>query len=398
MKVASLFGLLEQLESDKIAVDQDRCVLVRNRNAECLRCAEACASGCIAFDGEENRVVISPEKCIGCGTCATVCPTCALEAQNPDDRAFLASLAAAAQANGGHAVVACDQMLVRAEGRYDPARVVEVPCLGRVEESVLLSLAAMGAKRVTLVHGPCDQCEYHCGFSTASLVTETARTLLDLWESAMELRISAKLPASVRREEAPDHDEGRRAFFTSARDETRRAAAMAGDMALREALGEKEPEETEEPSYRKVQADGTLAHYVPPRRLRTLAALRRLGEPEDVMVGTRLWGHVIIDADTCSSCQMCTVFCPTGALERFSRAGGTFGVSHAPSACVKCRCCEEICPEGAISISDEIFAVDLLRGEVERYEMRPREVQPGHPHQIHQAMKKLVGIEQFYER
>ena len=79
----SIVGKFSELDSVAIAVNQARCAKVRNRNVECLKCAQACTSGCISLiDGE---LVIDSSKCVGCGTCATVCPTCALEARNPSD-------------------------------------------------------------------------------------------------------------------------------------------------------------------------------------------------------------------------------------------------------------------------------------------------------------------------
>ena len=70
--IDTMLGLIGKLESPYITVHQERCALVRNRHADCLRCAESCASGCISYDGEV--LTVSPEKCIGCGTCAIVCP------------------------------------------------------------------------------------------------------------------------------------------------------------------------------------------------------------------------------------------------------------------------------------------------------------------------------------
>ena len=144
--------------------------------------------------------------------------------------------------------------------------------------------------------------------------------------------------------------------------------------------------------------DGTLPHFIPDRRERLLDNLATLGEPQDIMIETRLWGHVIIDPDLCSSCQMCATFCPTGAISKFEEEDGTFGVEHFPGDCVKCRCCTDICPEHALTLSDEVFAVDLLSGAVERYEMKPMKHKPGNPHQILDKMKDLIGIEQIYER
>ncbi len=44
----------------------DRCAKVRNRNVACLKCAEACTSGCISIVDDE--LVIDSDKCVGCGT------------------------------------------------------------------------------------------------------------------------------------------------------------------------------------------------------------------------------------------------------------------------------------------------------------------------------------------
>ena len=70
--IDTMLGLIGKLESPYITVHQERCALVRNRHADCLRCAESCASGCISYDGEV--LTVSPEKCIGCGTCQKSCP------------------------------------------------------------------------------------------------------------------------------------------------------------------------------------------------------------------------------------------------------------------------------------------------------------------------------------
>ena len=72
--IDTMLGLIGKLESPYITVHQERCALVRNRHADCLRCAESCASGCISYDGEV--LTVSPEKCIGCGTCATMPHLC----------------------------------------------------------------------------------------------------------------------------------------------------------------------------------------------------------------------------------------------------------------------------------------------------------------------------------
>ena len=113
----NFLGLLEKLQSADITVHQNRCAVVRNRNATCMKCAEVCTSGCISYN--DNELIISPEKCIGCGTCATVCPTCALEAHRPNDAELLHRCIQAMRAADGEVVIAYEQIVNAAEGLLD---------------------------------------------------------------------------------------------------------------------------------------------------------------------------------------------------------------------------------------------------------------------------------------
>jgi NAD-dependent dihydropyrimidine dehydrogenase PreA subunit/coenzyme F420-reducing hydrogenase delta subunit len=389
----SIFGLLEQLENKYITIHQNRCVLVRNRNATCLRCAAACTSGCIAYVG--NVLTVSPEKCIGCGTCATVCPTCALEAHKPDDAELLEELLSATKAAGGLCTIACVDVLKEAGDSYDRAKVVGIACLGRIEESVLVSLAGAGAQHVDLVKGDCDACHYREGLKTAQSVCESATMLLCAWNNGAEVRIVDELPASILSTGKGGYDESRRAFFSAMKDEIK---SLANQAATHAAQGQPKDDGAGGPLRVKVMPDGTLPHFIPDRRRRLLDCLSDLGEPQDVLIETRLWGHVIIDTDICSSCQMCATFCPTGAISKYVDEDGAFGVVYRPRDCVKCRCCSDICPENALTISEEVFAIDLLSGAAERYGMSPVENPPNNPHAILGAIKGLINTDQVYER
>jgi Fe-S-cluster-containing hydrogenase component 2 len=385
--VSTVVGLLERLNSSDLAVHQQRCVAVRDCNATCRRCAEACTSGCISC--HDNDLVVEPEKCIGCGTCATACPTAALEALHPTDDDLLASCLSAAQATGGWVVVACDKIRQAAAGLLDANKVVGTVCLGRVEESLIVSLAAAGVRHVRLVRGDCDACECSAGLGMVELVSETVEQLLQAWNRPLDMKITAKFPPCVRKGKDEGYDPDRRRFFLSAKDEAKNVAAMSADYAVKDALG---IEEVPEPRYVHVMEDGTLPHFIPDRRRRLLGGLAKLGRPQDVMVETRLWGHVVIDADACNSCRMCATFCPTGALKKFDDDDGTIGIEHESSACVKCRCCADICPTGALTLSEEVFAVDLADRAYERIEMAPPKVQPNSTHQTRDKMRDLIGL------
>ena len=370
----NILGLFEKLESQSLAVQPSRCVVVRNRNASCRRCAEACPTSAILVEG--NDLAVAPERCVGCGTCATVCPTAALESKKPDDKELLRAAVAAMQANDGAAVIMDAAMQAAAEGKYDPAKVVVVKSLGRVDESFIAVLVAGGATSVAL--------------------------LLETWGSDVSVKLTTKLPRSVRLAEPAEFDTGRRGFFSSMRDEARTAAAITAEHVVREKLGADEPEE---PKFAKVTEDGTLPHFLPERRGRLLLALSNLGEPEDIMIDTRLFGHVIIDPEKCTSCQMCATFCPTEAIRKFGDAaaaaetGKPFGIDHYTGRCVQCHCCEDICPTGALTLSTDVFAADVTRrGRSERIPMKPRKHKVNDPKSIVNAMSDLLGVPNVYER
>ena len=392
--ISTMLELISQLESPFITVHQERCILVRNRNADCLRCAQTCTSGCIHYDGEE--LSISPEKCIGCGTCATVCPTCALEAHHPADADLQNQALAAMNSADGHACIACAQLLDRAAGLYDADKVVRVECLGRAEESLLTTLAAQGATNITLVRGNCEACEHATGWACAKDVVETEKRLLEAWNCDVPVKLTHKLPGSMRASK-DGYDKSKRALFAEDKKELRALGVKAADATIKDALGH--TDEASVPArYMKVMEDGTLAHFVPDRRARLLDALARIGQPNDQNIATRLWGHVVIDLDKCKSCRMCATFCPTAAITKFQDADGTFGVEHYPGDCVKCRCCEGICPVGAIEVRDEVDARALLEGETLRFEMEPPIVERDQPHAIWHTMRTMMKTDQVYER
>ena len=195
--------LLASLQSADLNVYPYRCVVVRNRHASCMRCAQACTSGAISV--EDGAVNVDPDLCVGCGTCATVCPTCALEARHPADSELAVRAHEALDACGDTLVVACDSLWRRNADTIDADRAVRVTCLGRVEESLLVDAAARGAKRILLVHGPCECCPRSPGMHTYAEVVDNANLLLETWGSPARVEVREKLPRCVRLPEGDGH-------------------------------------------------------------------------------------------------------------------------------------------------------------------------------------------------
>jgi hypothetical protein len=125
--------------------------------------------------------------------------------------------------------------------------VIEVGCLGRLEESELVTLIALGVSPLILAHGDCSGCALEPGRAVAYLVDETMTGLLGAWGIDSPLQIVKGLPDKVtreRREAAKTEDVdgmSRRDFFTWIKTGAQDAAAQAAAQTLH--LDEQRPVE-----------------------------------------------------------------------------------------------------------------------------------------------------------
>lgn len=417
-----MINLIDEMNSPLLAVEPQRCVLVRHRTGECLRCAAVCTTGAISL-GEEG-IVVSPEKCIGCGTCASACPTGCLTAANPTDEELFGAVEAALAENEGRVAIACERAFAMASGNrmkrdscdatapsFVPGKIagatsdgrplVGVVCLGRVDESLLVEATARGARSIQLISGPCESCPHRCGGALSDEIIVSAETLL--------AALGTPSPIDrIRLQHASDTREILRLRPTaSAQDGTNAVNAATVADASEDCLSEsgypvapptgESQQDSREPQFAHVQADGTLPHFVPERRLRLFNSLKALGTPAAPTVTTRLWGQVTIDTELCRSCRMCTVFCPTGALTRFDAANDAFGVEHRSALCMQCRLCETICPEQAITVAEEVSADEFLSGKKFRFTMQPIGWNPGAEDSIASRMARFIKVDNLQE-
>ncbi|MDR3136127.1 MAG: 4Fe-4S binding protein [Coriobacteriales bacterium] len=399
--ILDLVDGLSRLDTDDLILHPERCVLVRNRNAHCRRCLQACTPEAIRI--ENNTLSVDPDTCLGCGSCAAACPTMALEARKPAASELLEMSMNVLRETGQAPVFACEPLLDACKGTYDKSRVIGLGCLGRLEESELVALIASGMPAPRFAHAICADCDRARGYEVAKLVLETMRALLAVWGRDDPMRMDEGLPANVLRKrnkaaQTSDVDGvSRREFFTQIKTRMTEAASQA---ALQTLEMEQQALDGSRPRVVKVMADGTLPHFVPSRRERMLDHLALIGEPMAQYLDSRLWGYLRIDAKRCSACRMCATFCPTGAIAMFDDPGknGDMGVEHYPADCVQCRLCEDICPTQAICIESKVPIKELIEGAIIRFTMQPPAHRLNDPKQIYHAMYKLLGGGQIYER
>ena len=80
-------------------------------------------------------------------------------------------------------------------------------------------------------------------------------------------------------------------------------------------------------------------------------------------IDTRLFGSVRIDAQRCSVCGMCTVFCPTGALvksEVVPEDGVGSYLEFSAADCVQCNLCADACLKKCLEVDSVVSTAELF--------------------------------------
>lgn len=380
--ITDYLDLLERMPRRSLAVTPSHCIMVRNRNVTCLRCAESCLGGCISI--VDNHLAIDTEACIACGCCAAACPTAALAPRMPTDDALAEAAWKTSDHNDGTVVIACAPAVERAKDALDPESVASVPCLGRIDEGLVASFLAAGARGVRLVSEECAACEISPGGERAQRAAESTKALLAPWGLDGAVQIGPRFPRCCARSGHATFDGSRRRFFGAVADEAKAAATETAAFALARYF----PEDDRE-SAPVVDDAGMLPRLSPPRRRRLCQALEDLGPVLDEMVDCDAFGHAMVDAEKCTSCTMCAVFCPTGALSLVESEKGRI-LEHHPRLCTKCRTCEQICPAGALRLSDAVFIRDVCEDRPERTPLRDLRAEKGGPDSIRRTMAHLI--------
>ena len=355
--LVDIVEVAEALESKAVYLASDRCVAVRNRHSSCAKCADACPTG--AVFAADNVLSLDAETCVACGACTTACPTEALIPLRPLDEDLASAVVAGVANTGGTAVFACARIASKHVG--DPTKYAEVPCLARMEESVLLGLAARGVRDIVLVDGTCATCRFRGNVPGIEAVVASANDLMAAQGSDIRVTRASAFPEEALLEDKRKLlGESRRGFFTSARSRAKDAAGTAAEVMVfkNDAAGA--------PSLRerlRMSDAGTLPQFNPERRMRVLDAIDSLGASVAPEIDTRLFGSVRIDAQRCSVCGMCTVFCPTGALvksEVVPEDGVGSYLEFSVADCVQCNLCADACLKKCLEVDSVVSTAELF--------------------------------------
>lgn len=352
-----IVDVAQALESKAVRVVADRCVVVRNRHASCRRCVKACPADAITV--RNNELTLDNHACVSCGACTVACPVEALVPLDPSDAELATGAARSADALDGCAVIACARIASKDLG--DPTKYTIVPCMARVDEGMLVELAAAGVSRIMLVDGTCRTCKYRDTEPGVDEAVEQARALIAAMGGATEVVRASEFPAEALLEDrASLYGQERRGFFSRSSRRAREASVKTAEVMVFKEFEQRMPSLKERLG---VTAAGAMPWLVAQRRERLMDSLDQLGAPTVETIDSRQFGTVSIDEEKCSACGMCAVFCPTGALkksdERPEDGVGSY-LEFQAFDCANCRMCADVCMKKCLTVSTEVPADELF--------------------------------------
>ena len=339
---AALTGMIGEFEKPKyFDYHAKTCAHSRSAQPGCSRCIDVCSTRAIAADGDHVRV--EPHLCMGCGACATVCPSGAMRfayPSAPDLGARLRiMLRTYAQAGARDACILI----------HDDAGRKVIEALGRRARASPKTTGGLPARVIPLQ------------------VHHVASTGLDLWLAAISYG-AAQVAVLLTGAEAPDYAGAletqmgtgeaivKGMGYAGTHLHVLRAAVPA---ALESALRQLRPASA--PSVAATYAVGAekrttldfaiehLARYAPqPAALIALPA----GAP---------FGTLEVDRGKCTLCLSCVGACPAAALADNQE---TPQLRFIERNCVQCGLCEVTCPEDAIRLAPRLNTADTAKKPV----------------------------------
>lgn len=184
IRVRSLLG------DGTLTVPADKAVIDTGKCTFCLTCYRCCPHGAIYWSAD-NKPIISPVACQGCGICASECPMDAIQIGDFNDADMIDRVTESAAAETGDAptiVAFCCQnsgleaaRMAESFGMPLPKglKTVAVPCAGKVDIDYVMRALAEGADGVVVVACHNGNCKSEKGSLYAGWRAANARKMVE---------------------------------------------------------------------------------------------------------------------------------------------------------------------------------------------------------------------------
>ena len=294
------------------------CAHSRNKKTGCTQCIDICSTQAIAPKGE--HIEVTPQLCMGCGACTTVCPSGALSYVVPrvsDLGTQIKTLLRTYQASGGNdaallmhdanaGMAAIGDLSRKGDGlpaRYLPLA-LEHPAAAGLD--VWLAAFAYGATAVTVLLTDDIAPQYATALKAQADIANTILSALGYQDANVRVVNQQSLAA---------------ALWTAPR-----------------GLAVRVPASFNLSNDKRGTLDAVFAHLLEHAPTPTPVIALSKGSP---------FGEIVVNADRCTMCLACVGSCPEGALADNPEAPQ---LRFIESKCVQCGLCEKTCPEQAITL------------------------------------------------
>ena len=298
------------------------CAHARSEITGCTNCIDVCSTHAISSDLDANRIKVEPHLCMGCGGCASVCPSGAMTYAYPrvsDLGLRIKTVLQVYREAGGesacllfHNTTDGRELIARLarRGKGLPANVIplEVFHVASLGLDLMLGSLALGAARFVILSAGSEPPGYRASLERQLNLAQEIMSGLGLGAGHLQL-INADDPATLEK------------------------AIWAGGN-----LRTLTPGTFNLSNEKRATLDFTFDHllrHVPERK-------EQIPLPADSP-----YGAVRVDQQKCTMCLACVGACPEGAL---LDAKDKPQLRFIERNCVQCGLCEKTCPEDAITL------------------------------------------------
>ena len=336
-------------------------------------CEEICPVDAIKVRSHE--ITVNHDECTHCGACVTVCPTQALSSIWFADDELQQSALKSLEATHGHPIIVCVEALAALDENqdYDHVKAIEMQCLERVDESLLMLLAVAGAQDITLVTGDCQNCPTGCMGAVWSLTSEYAIEMLQALEHPVPIRHTEELPQTlfqIERAKFQNNEISRSDILSN----LKHSALDVGNLVLDEVLEDQRWSGVASilgfSKGRSVLMGATrgqicqwamvaLALQAPDSAHKDAAEV--LANLQDRQFNSRIFATINIDGTKCVNCFMCAAYCLANAVGKYKPEKRVLGHMAKPYLCNQCGMCCDICRKQAITIDAKVNVGTMLQ-------------------------------------
>ena len=328
LAVQQLAQLVGEFEKPKYFEYKEKiCAHGRSEITGCTKCIDVCSTQAISSDLGENRVKVEPHLCMGCGGCATVCPSGAMTYAYPRVSDMGVRIKAVLQtyreaAGEGacllfHNTTDGRELIARLarRGKGLPAHVIplEVFHIASLGLDLMLGSIALGAARFVVLSAGSEPAGYHDALERQMRLAQEIMTGLGLGDGRFEL--------------------------IQAGDPGRLEAAVWGGESPRTLS----PATFNLTNDKRATLDFAFDHLV----------LQASARKEEIPLSADApYGAVVVDKQKCTMCLACVGACPEGAL---IDAKDKPQLRFIERNCVQCGLCVKTCPEDALSLQARLL-------------------------------------------